>query len=146
MQRLAAVALALMLAVTLGCKKKPVSEVGGMGDTTPTPPVATVATPTDTASAVRDFSFDQRQDFLQSTRQQLAIIDRQIAELASQAKSKGGAVSDRALANIRASRRIVNSNLRRAQAATAANWEQLKRGVDQSVGNLNEAIEGAQPK
>jgi hypothetical protein len=146
MQRLIAVSLALVLLVTLGCKKKPVNEVGGMSDTTPTPPVATVATPRDTAPAVRDFSFDQRQEFLQSARQQLATIDRQIADLASQTKSKGGAVSDRALSDIRASRRVVDRNLRRAQAATAANWEQVKRGVTQSVDNLNEAIEGAQPK
>jgi acyl-CoA reductase-like NAD-dependent aldehyde dehydrogenase len=146
MQRLTAVSLALLLAVTIGCKKKPVNEVGGVSDTTPTPPMATVAESRDTAPAVRDFSFDQRQEFLQSARQQLATIDRQIAELASQAKSKGGAVSDRALADIRASRRVVDRNLRRAGAGTAANWEQLKRGVNQSVDNLNEAIEGAQPK
>ena len=147
MQRLIAVSLALVLSITIGCKKKPVNnEVGGMSDTTPTPPVATVATPRDTAPAVRDFPFDQRQQFVQSIRQQLATIDRQIADMASQAKSKGGAVSDRALANIRASRRTVDRNLRKAQAATAANWEQMKRGVNQSVDNLTEAIEGAQPK
>jgi hypothetical protein len=146
MQRRAAVALALMFALTTGCKKKPVNEVGGVSDTTPTPPVATVAAPRDTAPAVRDFAFDQRQEFTQSIRQQLATIDRQIADMASQAKSKGGAVSDRALANIRASRRAVDRNLRRVQTATATNWEQVKRGVHQSVDNLTEAIEGAQPK
>jgi hypothetical protein len=146
MHRLIAVSLALILSITISCKKKPVNEVGGMSDTTPTPPVATVATPRDTAPAVRDFSFDQRQEFVQSIRQQLATIDRQVADMASQAKSKGGAVSDNALANIRASRRAVNRNLSRAQAATAANWEQVKRGIYQSVDNLTEAIERAQPK
>jgi hypothetical protein len=40
----------------------------------------------------------------------------------------------------------VDRNLRKAQAATAANWEQVKRGVNQSVDNLTETIEGAQPK
>jgi len=49
-------------------------------------------------------------------------------------------------ANIRAARRTVDRNLKRIQGATAANWEQVKRGVSQSVENLNESIEGAQPK
>jgi hypothetical protein len=146
MRRYAAVSLALVLAVSMGCRKKQTNQAGGISDTTPTPPVATVATPRDTAPAARDFSFDRRQEFIQSIRQQLTTIDRQIADMANQAKSRGGAVSDRALANIRASRRVVDRNLRRAQAATAANWEQLKRGVNQSVENLNEAIQGAQPK
>jgi hypothetical protein len=143
MQRLASAALMLLLVATIGCNRKP-RETAGVTDTTTTP--AAEPEVRDTAPAVRDFSFDQRQEFLQSTRQQLAEIDRQIAELGSQAKSKGGAVSDRALANIRAARRTVDRNLKRVQGATAANWEQVKRGVSQSVENLNESIEGAQPK
>jgi small-conductance mechanosensitive channel len=100
----------------------------------------------DTAPAVREFGFDQRQEFAQSVRQKLAGIDRQIKDLASQAKSRGGAVSDRALANIRTERRALDRNLKRVDAATAANWEQIKRGVNQSVEKLNDSIDGAQPK
>jgi small-conductance mechanosensitive channel len=100
----------------------------------------------DTAPAVHEFGFDQRQEFAQSVRQKLAGIDRQIKDLASQAKSRGGAVSDRALANIRTERRALDRNLKRVDAATAANWEQIKRGVNQSVEKLNDSIDGAQPK
>lgn len=146
MRRLALAVTALTVAVTIGCRKKQTSETGGVGDTTRTTTVAPAPEVRDTAPAVRQFGFDQRQEFAQSIRQQLAGIDQQIKELASQAKSKGGAVSDRALANIRASRRAVDRSLTRINAATAANWEQVKRGVNQSVDKLTGSIEGAQPK
>jgi hypothetical protein len=55
-------------------------------------------------------------------------------------------VSDRALANIRAARRSVDRSLGRVEAATTANWEQVKQGVNQAVDNLSESIEVAQPK
>jgi hypothetical protein len=100
----------------------------------------------DTSAGVREFGFDQRQDFAQSIRQQLSSIDQRIRELAAQAKSRGGAVSDRALANVRTARRAVDRNLRQVDAATAANWDQLKQRVNGSVDNLSEAIEAAQPK
>lgn len=144
MRRLTCAGLALLLVLTLACRKKS-SEVGGMSDTTPTASVAEPALP-DTAPTVREFGFDRRQEFAQSIRQQLAGIDQQIRQLADQAKSRGGAVSDRALANIRASRRAVDRSLQRVDAATAANWEQVRQGVNQSVDNLTESIEGALPK
>jgi hypothetical protein len=138
----------LILASTIGCRKRQASDTGGMTDSTrtqrpaaePTPP------PPDTSSSVPTYGFDQRQQFAQSIRQQLSGLDQQIKDLAAQAKSRGGAVSDRALANIRASRRAVDGNLRRSDAATAANWEKVKQGVTRSVDNLTEAIQGAQPK
>jgi hypothetical protein len=145
MRRLTA-ALAMLVAVTMGCRKKQTSETSGVSDTTRAAPVAPTPEVRDTTPAVRTFGFDQRQEFAQSIRQQIAGIDQQIKDLASQAKSKGGAVSDRALANIRASRRAVDRSLSRINAATAANWEQVKRGVNQSVDKLTESIEGAQPK
>jgi hypothetical protein len=40
----------------------------------------------------------------------------------------------------------VDRNLKRVDAATAANWEQVKKTVNQSVERLNESIEEAQPK
>lgn len=142
MRRITCAGLALLVAVTLGCRKRQTSDTAGV-DTTTAP---TVAPAPDTAPAAPAFAFDQRQEFAQSIRQQLAGIDQQIKDLAAQAKSRGGAVSDRALANIRASRRAVDRNLRRVDAATAANWEQVKQGVYQSVDNLTGAIEEAQPK
>jgi hypothetical protein len=145
MRQLAIAATALSLIATLACNRKP-RDTGGADNATTTPAAAPAPEIRDTAPAVGDFSFDQRQEFARSIRQDLAGIDRQIAELARQAKSLGGAVSDRAIANIRASRRTVDRNLRRIDAATAANWEQVKAGVNQSVENLSESIQGAQPK
>lgn len=146
MRRSALAVTALLLTISAGCRKKQTSETAGVGDTTRAATAAPAPEVRDTAPAVREFGFSQRQEFAQSIRQQLAGIDRQIRELADQAKSKGGAVSDRALVNIRASRRAVDRNLNRINAATAANWEQVKRGVYQSVDNLTESIEAAQPK
>jgi|tagenome__1003787_1003787.scaffolds.fasta_scaffold20865445_2 hypothetical protein len=135
------------LASTLGCRKKSTA-TGGGDDTTRTPPPAAAPAPAppDTGTGVQTYGFDQRQQFAQSLRQQLAGLDQQIKSLAAQAKSRGGAVSDRALANIRTSRKTVDRNLRQVEAATAANWDKVKEGATRSVDNLSEAIEAAQPK
>ena len=144
MRPLPLAALTLLLAATAGCSKKQTSSAGNLDDTTVT---ATAPAPEPAAPATpREFSFNQRQEFAQSIRQQLATADQQIEQLADQAKSKGGAVSDRALATIRATRKTVDRNLKRVDAATEANWEQVKSTVTQSVDRLSESIEGAQPK
>jgi hypothetical protein len=141
-------ATTLILATTLGCRKQQSRAPEGMTTDTSTTltPTPTPPAPPDTATRPRDFGFDQRQQFAQSVREQLTDIDRQIQELAAQAKSRGGAVSDRALARIRESRRAVDLNLRRINTATAGNWEQLKQRVNRSVDQVSEAIEAAQPK
>jgi hypothetical protein len=145
MRLLALTAIVLMLPISLGCRKQQSSETGGV-DTSQNIAAAPAPAVTDTATTPADFSFEQRQEFAGSIRQQLSDLDRQISELASQAKSKGGAVSDRALANIRSSRRSLDQRLGRIDAATSANWEQVKQGVNQAMDNLSGSIEAAQPK
>ncbi len=135
----------VLLAAIIGCGDRRNNETGGVTDTM-TQPVTETPTVPDAPPAEADFTFENRQAFTESVRQQLSGIDQQIADLAAQAKSRGGAVSDRALANIRASRRSVDRSLGRVDAATTANWEQVKQGVNQAVDNLSEAIEVAQPK
>ncbi|HEX5575115.1 MAG TPA: hypothetical protein VFX42_04520 [Gemmatimonadales bacterium] len=141
-----AFAATLFLVSTLGCRKQQHSNDTGGVDTTSPPPAAPAPEMPDTSAGPQTYGFDQRQLFAQSIRQQLTGIDQQIEDLAAQAKSRGGAVSDRALANIRTSRRTVDRNLRQIDAATAANWEKVKQGVNRAVDNLTEAIEVAQPK
>jgi len=139
---------AVLLTSSMGCRKQRASEPGEMSDTT-TPPAAAEtppAEPADTTTRVQDLGFNQRQQFAQSIRQQLSSIDQQIKDLAAQAKSKGGAVSDRALARIRASRKAVDRSLRQIDVATVANWGKVKQGVNRAVDDLTEAIESAQPK
>jgi hypothetical protein len=135
---------ALVLVSTLGCRRQQASDTSGTLDTALTP--TATATPETSTSGTGDFTFDRRQEFSQSVQQQLAEIDQEIAGLAAQVKSKGGAVSDRAVANIRASRRSLDRTLGRVDAATADNWEQIREGVNQAVENLNESIDAAQPK
>lgn len=145
MRRFALAVAALLLAVSLGCRKKQATAEGTTSDTALTAATAAPAPePVDTAPS--DFAFERRQEFTQSIRQQLASLDQQIRDLAAQAKSRGGAVSDRAVANVRASRRAVDRSLQRVEAATAADWDRIKQGVRTSVDNLSEAIEAAQPK
>lgn len=146
MRKLTFTVTALLLATTLGCRHKKASEAGGPTDSTPTPAPAPAAPAADTASGARDFSFSQRKEFAASIRQQLAGIDQEIAQLTSEAKSKGGAVSDRALARIRASRQAVNKDLSRIDAATEATWKATRDQVSRAVEGLDEAIQGAQPK
>jgi hypothetical protein len=145
MRHLALVMAMLVLVSTLGCRRQRAGDTGGVNDTVSTP-AATVPEPADTAVAEPGFTFERRQEFAQSIRQQLADLDRQITELASQAKSRGGAVSDRALATVRQNRRAVERSLSRVEAATAATWEDVRQGVNRAVDNLDESIQAAQPK
>ena len=146
MRRLACAAATFVLIATLACRKQQSSDTGGVTDTASTTASAPASAAPDTAGTGTDFSFDQRQVFAQSIREQLRDVDRQIEELSAQAKSRGGAVSDRALANIRASRRAVDRSLSRVETASAANWDQIKQGINQTLDNLSESIQAAQPK
>jgi hypothetical protein len=146
MRHLALAAVILVLVSTMGCRRQQSDQTGGVSDDTATTLTPTPPPPADTSVADQEFTFDRRQEFTQSIRQQLAGLDRQIADLASQAKSRGGAVSDRALRNIRASRRALDGSLSRLETATAANWEQMRNRVNQAVENLDESIQAAQPK
>lgn len=143
MRHLAITVAGAALTALLGCGDRKSSETGGVSDS-----ALTVTTP-DVADApveARDFGFEDRQRFGESIRQQLAEIDSQIEDLSAQAKSKGGAVSDKALTRIRASRKAADRTLARIDNATAASWEDVKGTVNRSVGDLAEAVEGAMPK
>ncbi len=142
MRQLEITVIGVMLTVVLGCGDKKSSETGGVSDTS-----ISVTTPPATAPVeARDFSFDEREGFAQSIRSQLTELDAQIAQLASEAKSKGGAVSDRALERIRAARKTADRSLSRIANATADNWETVKSNTNRSVENLAETVEGAMPK
>ena len=136
---------ALLLGVALGCRSKQTSNANASTIDTSITTAAPAPEPA-ASTGPRDFSFDERQQFTESIRQQLATADQEIAELATQVKSKGGAVSDRALANIRATRKAADRDLKRVDAATATNWDQVKTAVNGSVDRLSESIEAAQPK
>jgi hypothetical protein len=143
MRHLALAIPALLLAVILGCGDRKTRESGGVNDSS-----INVTTPPATEAPVeaRDFSFDERQDFAQSIRSQLTELDAQIAQLSAEAKSKGGAVSDRALERIRAARKAADRSLGKIANATADNWEAVKASTNQSVEAVAEAVEGAMPK
>ncbi|MEP7228585.1 MAG: hypothetical protein ABI785_14575 [Gemmatimonadales bacterium] len=142
MRYLALAVPALLLAITPACSKKKSSESGGVSDTS----ISVTTPPAEAPVEARDYTFDQRQDFAQSIRSQLAELDGQIAQLSQEAKSKGGAVSDRALERIRATRKVVDRNLSKVTRATADTWEQVKQNTNRSVEDVAEAVEGAMPK
>ena len=102
MRHLAITLAGVLVTALLGCGDRKNNETGGVSDTS-----VTVTTPDVEEAPVeaRDFSFDDRQGFAASIRQQLTELDRQIEQLAAEVKSKGGAVSDRAVARIRQSRK-----------------------------------------
>jgi hypothetical protein len=143
MRHLGSAITTLFLITAAGCGDRENREVGGVTDTAVVP---AAPAPEPEAPEARDYAFDQRQDFAASIRQQLDQLDQDIEELAAQAKSRGGAVSDRALANIRSARRSVDRSLQRVDAATEATWEDAKTRVNQAVENLSESIEVARPK
>ena len=143
MRHLAITLAGVIVTALLGCGDRKNSETGGVSDTS-----VTVTTPDVTNEPVeaRDFSFDERQGFAGSIRQQLTELDSRIEQLAAEAKSKGGAVSDRALARIRESRKVADRNLSRIDNATADTWENVKGRVNRSVEDLAEGVEAAMPK
>ena len=143
MRHLAFTVAGVIITALLGCGDRKSSETGGVSDTSVT--VSTPDVPEPPVEA-RDFSFEDRQGFAASIRQQLSELDTQIDQLASEVKSKGGAVSDRAVARIRQSRRAAEKNLSRIDNATTDTWEDVKTRVNRSVEDLAEAVEGAMPK
>jgi hypothetical protein len=143
MRHLAFTVAGVIITALLGCGDRKSSETGGVSDTSVT--VSTPDVPEPPVEA-RDFSFEDRQGFAASIRQQLSELDTQIDQLAAEVKSKGGAVSDRAVARIRQSRQAAEKNLRRIDNATADTWEDVKTRVNRSVEDLAEAVEGAMPK
>jgi uncharacterized protein YukE len=143
MRHLATTAAAVIITALLGCGDRKTNETGGVTDTSVT--VTTPDVPEPPVEA-RDFSFEDRQGFAASIQQQLSELDTQIDQLAAEVKSKGGAVSDRAVARIRQSRRAAEKNLSRIDNATADTWEDVKTRVNRSVEDLAEAVEGAMPK
>jgi gas vesicle protein len=143
MRHLAFTVAGVIFTALLGCGDRKTNETGGVTDTSVT--VTTPDVPEPPVEA-RDFSFEDRQGFAASIRQQLSELDTQIDQLAAEVKSKGGAVSDRAVARIRQSRRAAEKNLSRIDNATADTWEDVKTRVNRSVEDLAEAVEGAMPK
>ena len=143
MQHLAIPAAALLLVTLLGCGDRKTNETAGVNDTS-----INVTTPdvVDEPVEARDFTFDDRQGFAASIRQQLTELDSQIEQLAADAKSKGGAVSDRALARIRENRAAASRTLARIDNATADTWEDVKGRVNRSVEDLAESVDAAMPK
>ena len=143
MRHLALTVTGLIITALLGCGDRNRGETGGVSDT-----ALTVTTPDVVEAPVeaRDFAFGERQGFATSIRQQLADLDSRIEQLSAEAKSQGGAVSDRALARIREFRSVANRNLTTIDNATADTWEDVKGRVNGSVEDLAEAVEGAMPK
>jgi uncharacterized protein YukE len=133
----------VLITTLLGCGSRKSSETGGVSDTSVTVSTPDVAEPPVEA---RDFSFEDRQGFAASIRQQLSELDTQIDQLASEVKSKGGAVSDRAVARIRQSRQAAERSLSRIDNATADTWEDVKTRVNRAVEDVAEGVEGAMPK
>ena len=143
MRHLAFTLAGVLATALLGCGDRKNNETGGVSDTSLTMPTPEVeAAPVE----ARDFSFEDRQGFAASIRQQLAELDTQIEQLAAEVKSKGGAVSDRAVARIRESRKAAERSLSRIDNATAETWDDVKTRVNRSVEDLAEAVEGAMPK
>ena len=55
-------------------------------------------------------------------------------------------MSDRAVARIRESRKVVDRNLSRIDRATEDTWEAVKARVNRSVEDVAEGVEAAMPK
>jgi hypothetical protein len=146
MRTVAVGAAALLLTAIAACGDREPGTRDDAPEAVTIPAGETVQETGATPEAPRTYAFEDRQDFSQSVRDRLADLDRQTEELASQSKSTGGSVSDRALAGIRTARRAVDRGLARVDNATAENWEEVRRGVDQSVESLAEAVERAYPK
>jgi len=146
MGRFAIAAAALVLVSSLACRKQRSNDTAGLGDTASASAAAPAPEMPETTTPAPEFTFDRRQEFAQFIRQQLVDIDRQATELGKEVKSRGGAVSDRALARILRMRRAVERDLGRLNTATAGDWEQSRNRITQGVDQLSEAIQAAQPK
>lgn len=92
------------------------------------------------ARELGDYTYDRRDDFRRDVRRQLEEIDAEIDELGRDTRGAAGTVSAEARQNIRAARQAVDRNLNRVGDAGEDEWNDIRRGVQESLNHLREAI------
>ena len=92
------------------------------------------------ARELRSYTWSEREEFRNDVRQRLTDIDGQIDQLAHDASISGSTISDRAVADIRASRKALDRRLAKLDDAAENNWNDLRDGVDKSLEGLRARI------
>ena len=82
------------------------------------------------------YTWAERENFRGDVRQRLANIDGQIDQLTQDARTSGSTINDRAVADIRASRKALDRRLGKLDDAAEDNWNDLRDGVDKSLEGL----------
>ena len=89
---------------------------------------------------LRSYTWAEREDFRSDVRQRLTDLDGQIEQLAQDARISGSTISDKAVADIQASRKALDRRLARLDDAAEDNWNELRDGVDKSLEGLRARV------
>lgn len=99
----------------------------------------------DAVDEVRGYSYERRDEFRRDVRERLAKMDKELAEL-ERATEKGASQARRdAVAAARDAREAIDQNVERLGTATASNWDELKRRVNESLYSTDRALRALRP-
>jgi hypothetical protein len=99
----------------------------------------------DAVDEIRGYSYERRDEFRRDVRERLVGMDKELAEL-ERTTGKGASQARRdAVAAARDARAAIDRNLERLGTATASNWDELKRQVNESLESTDRALRALRP-
>ncbi len=96
--------------------------------------------------AIRDYTYDQKDDFVKATKQELADIQAELDRLEAKVERSSGAVKDEAklkLAAVREKWSAVKVRLEQAEQATEATWDDVQSGFKAAYHDLASSFASA---
>ncbi|HVR35997.1 MAG TPA: hypothetical protein VMS21_09115 [Methylomirabilota bacterium] len=98
----------------------------------------------ETAREVKDYSYEQKDEFTETMRNQLAEINREIEQLAARIENSSDAVKAEASPKLEALREqaaALDRQIEKAGDATESTWESVKSGTSQAYESLKDGFQ-----
>jgi phage host-nuclease inhibitor protein Gam len=98
----------------------------------------------ETAREVQDYSYEQKDEFTEAMRNQLAEINREIEQLAAKIESSSDAVKAEASPKLEALREqsaALGRQIDKAGDATESTWESVKSGTSKAYDSLKDGFQ-----
>jgi phage host-nuclease inhibitor protein Gam len=100
----------------------------------------------ETAREVKDYPYEQKDEFTEAMRNQLAEINREIEQLAARIESSSDAVKAEASPKLEALREqaaALGRQIDKAGDATESSWESVKSGTNKAYDSLKDGFQAS---
>jgi hypothetical protein len=91
------------------------------------------------------FSYERRDEFRQDVRERLDQMDKEIADLRRGVNDNAAETYTKAVAEAREARRAIDGKLERLGSATAANWNEARDDLRESLNALDRQLRALRP-